>query len=105
MLEEVVKVKHGHMPKPDVLMCSRDYTIDIMMNFTEQELCENEIEQAITEQATILKTIQPAYEIYEQQLEDNGYVKIGWFDYRASTGDKVIVLQMRGRAWVYKARD
>lgn len=87
MPEEVIRVKYGHLPKPNVLMCSRDYTIDIMMSFTEQELREDEIEQAIVEQITILKTIQPAYEIYEQKIEDNGYLQIGWFDYRASTMD------------------
>ena len=87
MPEEIIKVKYGHMFRPDVLMCSRDYAIDIMMTFTEKELSGDGIEKMIAEQVTILKEIQPEYEIYEQKIEDNGYVQVGWFDYRASTID------------------
>ncbi len=87
MPEELVKVKYGHMPGVDILKCSRDYNIDIMLNLTEQLLVENDIEKTIEEQIDMLKMIQPTYEIYERGVEDNGYVKVGWFDYRASAMD------------------
>lgn len=76
MPEEILNIKYGHISKPNILKCSKDYNIDIMLNWTEEKLNEYEIEKKVDEQLKILKTIQPAYEIYE-----------------------------KGRTWVYKARD
>lgn len=87
MPEELMKVKYGHMPGIDILKCSRDYTIDIMLNLTEESLAEDDIQRTLEEQMKMLKRIQPAYEIYESNIEDNGYVKVGWYDYRASSMD------------------
>lgn len=87
MPEEIIKVKYGHMPKTDILMCSRDYNIDIMMSLTEERLGDDEIKKTIDNQIELIKAIQPAYEIYEKSIEDNGFVKVGWFDYRASAMD------------------
>lgn len=84
MPEEIIKIKYGHIPLPDVIKCSRDYNIDIMMSFTDDLLSDDEIEEKLDDQINLIKTLQPTYEIYEKNIEYNGYVNIGWFDYKAS---------------------
>ena len=102
MPQDVLNIKYGHLPQVDIIKCSRDYNIDVMLNFTEQIMNENEIERNIDEQINLLKMFQPSYEIYEHDIEDNGYIKIGWFDYKANAMDIALycinfIFQVEGR--------
>ena len=87
MPEKVWKMKYGHSAKMDIIKCSRDYSIDMMLSLTEEKLEESELEESIKEQLRLLKELQPGYEFYEQGIEDNGYIKVGWYDYRAGSMD------------------
>lgn len=87
MPKQVWDAKYGHLEKMDVVKCSRDYSIDMMLSLTEEKLEESEIAQSINKQLQILKELQPGYEYYEQGMEDNGFIKVGWYDYRTDSPD------------------
>lgn len=86
--KEVLKVKYPTVKCPDYAKCQRDYNIDISLTLIEERLTQDSIEDKLKEQMKILREIQPAYEVYEWDIEENGFEKIGWYDYKSYGMDR-----------------
>lgn len=90
MPRELVKLKYANMPTPQTAKTSLDYSMDMTFYLTSVPLEDESIEQNLVEQMQMLKELQPGYEIYEKNVEDNGYIKFGWYDFKGYAIDTIL---------------